>query len=116
MKLNLKFVRPDAYNPWGVSIVAYGLDDNNGIYLPSASISFTRFDQRDAQIDGTSAVIFALDNHKDADTIQGLMDSMWQAGIRPSDIGTPGHLAATTKHLEDMRALVFNKLVSVPIP
>jgi hypothetical protein len=35
-----------------------------------------------------------------------LMDAMWNAGVRPSDIGTPGHLAATTKHLEDMRKLV----------
>jgi hypothetical protein len=31
-------------------------------------------------------------------------------GVRPSDIGTPGHLAATTKHLEDMRTIAFAAL------
>lgn len=38
--------------------------------------------------------------------LQSLMDELWKVGIRPSDIGTPGHLAATQAHLEDMRALV----------
>lgn len=46
--------------------------------------------------------------------LQSLMDALWQIGIRPSDIGTPGHLAATTKHLEDMRAIAFGKLELPP--
>lgn len=41
---------------------------------------------------------------------KGLMDGLWNAGIRPSDeFGTTGHLAATQKHLQDMRTLVFHK-------
>lgn len=40
--------------------------------------------------------------------LQHLMDSLWGQGVRPSDIGTPGHLAATQHHLQDMRKLAFH--------
>lgn len=36
-----------------------------------------------------------------------LMDSLWAAGVRPTNVGSSGQLAATEKHLEDMRTLVF---------
>lgn len=39
---------------------------------------------------------------------QELMDSLWQCGLRPSEgAGSAGALAATQRHLDDMRALVF---------
>jgi hypothetical protein len=38
---------------------------------------------------------------------QALMDELWNAGIRPSEQGSPGQLKATERHLEDMRALTF---------
>lgn len=39
---------------------------------------------------------------------QALMDELWQLGLRPSEgTGSAGSLAATQRHLEDMRALVF---------
>lgn len=39
---------------------------------------------------------------------QELMDQLWQAGLRPSEgSGGAGSLAATERHLADMRALVF---------
>ena len=41
---------------------------------------------------------------------QGLMDDLWRAGLRPTEgTGSAGSLAATQKHLEDMRTLVFKK-------
>lgn len=41
---------------------------------------------------------------------QSLMDQLWQCGLRPSEgTGSAGALAATQKHLEDMRTLVFKK-------
>jgi len=41
---------------------------------------------------------------------QSLMDDLWECGLRPSEgTGSAGALAATQKHLEDMRKLVFNK-------
>ncbi|CAG2144537.1 hypothetical protein LMG31506_03027 [Cupriavidus yeoncheonensis] len=40
---------------------------------------------------------------------QSLMDELWHAGLRPSEgTGSAGAMAATQKHLEDMRTLVFN--------
>jgi len=39
---------------------------------------------------------------------QELMDDLWQCGIRPSEgSGSAGSLAATERHLHDMRAMVF---------
>lgn len=40
---------------------------------------------------------------------QQFMDELWRAGIRPTEAaGSVGQLAATIRHLEDMRTLVFN--------
>jgi hypothetical protein len=42
---------------------------------------------------------------------QLLMDELWQCGIRPSEgTGSAGAMAATEKHLADMRKLVFETL------
>ncbi len=39
---------------------------------------------------------------------QQLMDELWRCGLRPTEgSGSAGSLAATERHLEDMRALVF---------
>lgn len=47
----------------------------------------------------------------DPETAQGLMDSLWQCGLRPSEgTGSAGSLAATEKHLGDMRKLVEKTL------
>lgn len=41
---------------------------------------------------------------------QALMDDLWNCGLRPSEgSGSVGALAATQRHLEDMRKLVFDK-------
>lgn len=39
---------------------------------------------------------------------QNLMDQLWECGLRPSaGHGSAGQLAATERHLEDMRKLAF---------
>lgn len=39
---------------------------------------------------------------------QQFMDALWQCGLRPTEgSGSAGSLAATERHLADMRALVF---------
>ena len=44
------------------------------------------------------------------DAAQQLMDNLWGAGLRPSDAKeSAGALVATTRHLEDMRTLVFKR-------
>ena len=42
---------------------------------------------------------------------QMLMDSLWDAGVRPSEgSGSAGSLKATQEHLKDMRVLAFSAL------
>lgn len=42
---------------------------------------------------------------------QSLMDDLWQCGLRPTKgSGSAGSLAATEKHLNDMRKIVSKKL------
>lgn len=42
---------------------------------------------------------------------QTLMDELWGCGLRPSEgSGSAGSLAATERHLKDMRAIAFHKL------
>lgn len=44
------------------------------------------------------------------ESAQQLMDELWQIGIRPTNgAGSVGQLAATEKHLEDMRVLAFHR-------
>jgi hypothetical protein len=74
--------------------------------------------------DGRRAIATKIDMtaHEDAGLIvepsfrmshenaQALMDELWNCGLRPSEgTGSAGALAATQKHLEDMRRLVFEK-------
>jgi hypothetical protein len=45
---------------------------------------------------------------------QSLMDELWRCGLRPSEgSGSAGSLAATERHLADMRRLVFGPPVVV---
>lgn len=44
------------------------------------------------------------------DDAQALMDALWNVGLRPTEgSGSAGSLAATERHLEDMRRLVFDR-------
>lgn len=49
------------------------------------------------------------------EALQSLMDELWNVGIRPADIGTAGHLAATQAHLADFRSIV-SKTLEVALP
>lgn len=42
-----------------------------------------------------------------------LMDELWLAGVRPSEgMGSVGQLSAVQAHLEDMRRLVFERVMT----
>jgi len=46
---------------------------------------------------------------------QSLMDALWSVGCRPSEgHGSTGQLAATEKHLEDMRKIAFT-VIGTPL-
>lgn len=44
------------------------------------------------------------------DQMQTLMDELYRIGVRPSEAGTLGELAAVKAHLKDMRAIVAGAL------
>lgn len=47
----------------------------------------------------------------DREAAQALMDELWSVGLRPSEgAGSAGSLAATERHLSDMRMIVAEKL------
>ena len=47
-------------------------------------------------------------NYEEAQT---LMDDLWSCGLRPTEgRGSAGSLAATERHLKDMRKIAFNRL------
>ena len=49
--------------------------------------------------------------HLSEQAAQILMDDLWQAGLRPTEgSGSAGSLAATERHLADMRKLVFEEM------
>lgn len=41
---------------------------------------------------------------------QALIDDLWYCGLRPSQVGGEGALAATQRHLDDMRTIAFKSL------
>lgn len=50
----------------------------------------------------------------DREAGQQLMDELWNVGLRPSEgSGSAGSLAATQRHLDDMRALVFKQKAKI---
>lgn len=50
-----------------------------------------------------------MELHKE--TAQRLMDELWNCGLRPSEgSGSAGAMAATERHLADMKALAFHAL------
>ena len=52
----------------------------------------------------------------DVESAQRLMDELWNVGLRPSEgTGSAGSLAATQKHLNDVRAIVA-KTLDVKLP
>lgn len=38
---------------------------------------------------------------------QKLMDALWNSGVRPTEVGSPGQLAALSAHLKDMQKIAF---------
>jgi hypothetical protein len=53
----------------------------------------------------------SLESTLDHDSLQVLFNDLWRLGFRPKDgTGNSGHLEAINRHLNDMRAIVANKL------
>lgn len=69
-------------------------------------------DKGESENEAMGAPMLRLGTHQ----AQLLMDSLWQVGFRPTQgQQSEGQMAATTKHLNDMRSLV-SALAKVELP
>jgi len=101
VQLNMRAVRNGAWK--SIDIYAFGYDrsDRAGMWVPQP-IVYERH-----TVDGLMRdPLLRLSQEQAA----ALMDDLWNAGVRPSDQGTPGQLAAMQAHIGDLRAIAFKAL------
>jgi len=95
--------RPHHFSPMDYEI-RFGIKYPDGSVATAQPVTMKRFGP-DEMADNQPMMMIEAGRDADA-AFQSLLDSLWQLGFRPSDIGTTGHLAATKEHLNDMRKLV----------
>lgn len=99
MMRGLQFWAERAMYGWGVNLHAIIKGENHtDVAQP---VVMTRVDPAERMPDPML--------HLDNDQAQQLMDELWRCGLRPTEgTGSAGSLAATERHLADMRRLVFD--------
>lgn len=77
-------------------------DNQTGV---ATSITFTTLTEKNADLQPEPSMRISPEE------AQQFMDELWRIGLRPSEgSGSAGSLAATQKHLEDMRKIAFKGL------
>lgn len=90
--------------PDTVKLYAY-LTRNGSQWCPDGKLKFKELAGYDRYLPSESFLDI------DINEAQKLMDDLWDCGLRPSEgTGSAGALAATQKHLNDLRKIAFNKL------
>jgi hypothetical protein len=91
--------------PWHRNISVFLAEVRDGkLYAFATELMMTHYEKEDM-----GKEIFPTFSLEPEDA-QALMDDLWNCGLRPSEgTGSAGALAATQKHLEDMRKLVFKE-------
>lgn len=81
-----------------------GVETSSGKWALMQPVEFKVIEESDAGLESRAAMAMSKED------LQSLMDEIWSAGVRPSEgSGSAGSLAATERHLADMRALVFKQ-------
>ena len=90
---------------WADSFSVY-IRRGSGLYGSTRSIAQPiQFRVLEPKDEGTVAEPTMLITQQEA---QEFIDSLWNAGLRPTEgSGSAGSLAATQRHLDDMRHIVF---------
>lgn len=87
-----------------------GGETSNGKWAIAQPVEFKILTDEEMSFEKRHAMAMSKDD------LQALMDEIWNAGIRPTEgSGSAGSLAATERHLADMRAIVAGQL-SVALP
>ena len=94
----------------GIQIFAHGgsaHDQHRAIFLPTV-VEFKPLNDIGTEPEPWTQL--------DMESAQRLMDELWNVGLRPSEgTGSAGSLAATQRHLNDIRAIV-SKTLQVTLP
>lgn len=88
---------------WGDTFgLRMGVDCRDGKLAVAQPVEFKVLSDEEMALEMRHAMVLKRDD------AQSLMDELWNVGIRPTEgTGSAGSLAATERHLADMRALVF---------
>jgi hypothetical protein len=108
MNTRIRFSETNPFVPWDLSLHAMRQTNDPSKVVIIHSPKEEVVDRNEMHCSPDFKPLLIIDRRDPG--LTDLMDSLWALGIRPSDIGTPGHLAATQKHLEDMRKLAFHPL------
>lgn len=84
-----------------------------GAYQPDGSLVRLEpalFSREEETQTGAREPWLQLDQDTAPEFLQSMMDALWEHGVRPKDVGTAGHLAATKEHLADMRTMATKLL------
>lgn len=88
---------------WGDTFgLRMGVRSGEDRLVVAQPVEFKQLTPEEAVFEGAYAMVLKRDD------LQSLMDELWSVGVRPSEgTGSAGSLAATERHLKDMRSLVF---------
>lgn len=93
------------YAPWSQTVDLYLFDRSDLDHRDRKRIQF------EATVLGDDALVSEPSISLSEITAQRLMDQLWNCGFRPTEgSGSAGALAATQKHLDDMRKIAFSGL------
>lgn len=95
-------------HPWNFDFSLYlTAKDNNGRLAVALPLQMRMITEEESMQAISSTPLTEIRK----DEAQQLMDELWRIGLRPSEgSGSAGSLAATERHLADMRALVAHKM------
>lgn len=94
------------------------VEDANGTLAVAAPLKFTRVDPSVLDATMTLEATASTANLDGRALLQAMLDHAWELGLRPGGVpeaDTTKQVAALHRHLEDMRALVFEKPAPVGV-
>lgn len=96
----------DTFSPFGRISLSIAVQDGD-VFSVAKPLTLEKIDPQTYTAEPTVSL--------QREAAQELMDELWRVGIRPSEgSGSAGSLAATERHLADMRAIAFNGLSVEP--
>ncbi len=105
----MKFMARKKFVGFGFGVELFGYEDPNGRHSELVIVEAVTMREHP---EGKTLEPFLRLGQKEA---QNLIDALWEAGVRPTNgEGSTGQLAATEKHLLDMRAIAFKRLGMLP--